>query len=313
MSTFAFAWPWLLMALPLPLLVRILCAPVEAGTALRMPSLPQHAAQAEKRRAGLPIWIAALTWLLLVFAAARPQAVLDIPADASPPSPSGRDLMLAFDVSMSMATADLRRGDKPVDRLQAARTLAGDFLDRRHGDRIGLVVFGAQAYLHTPLTHDVQAVRAALATAQTGLAGRETALGDAIALATRHLRVLPDSRRVLVLLTDGANTAGSLPPERAVWLARRENVRIHVVGIGASSDLDDASLRRISAETGGMYQRATDSGAIARFLDEIDRLEANGARIAAAPPLRELYAWPLSLALVLAAGLALFRAREVMA
>lgn len=308
MNTFSFAWPALLLALPLPLLLRLACAPAEAGTALRVPSLPPSAASPGSSRMALPLWIAALAWLLLVLAAARPQ----VPLNAQPDSVSGRDLMLAFDVSMSMATADLRVNDKAVDRLQAARLLAGEFIGRRRGDRIGLLVFGAQAYLHTPLTFDVQAVRTALAATEAGLAGRETALGDAIALATKHLRALPDSQRVLVLLTDGANTAGTLAPDRATWLAQRENVRIHVVGIGAATADDDATLRRISTQTGGMYQRATDSKAIARILDEIDRLEPLAA-VEKAPAMRELYVWPLTLALLLAVGLALHRTRGVAA
>lgn len=308
MNAINFAWPALLLALPLPLLLRLACAPAEAGTALRVPRLPPSASSPGAARMALPLWIAALAWLLLVLAAARPQVPLNAQAD----SVSGRDLMLAFDVSMSMATADLRVNDKAVDRLQAARLLAGEFIGRRRGDRIGLLVFGAQAYLHTPLTFDVQAVRTALAATEPGLAGRETALGDAIALATKHLRALPDSQRVLVLLTDGANTAGTLAPDRATWLAQRENVRIHVVGIGAATADDDAALRRISAQTGGMYQRATDSKAIARFLDEIDRLEPLAA-VEMAPAMRELYVWPLTLALLLAVGLTLHRTRGVAA
>lgn len=310
MNAISFAWPVLLLALPLPLILRLACAPVETGTALRVPQLPSAAPASASSRAALPLWIAAFAWILLVLAAARPQLAVDAP----PASSSGRDLMLAFDVSMSMATTDLRLNEKAVDRLQAAKLLAGEFLDRRHGDRVGLLVFGTQAYLHTPLTFDVQAVRSALAATEPGLAGRETALGDAIALATRHLRALPDSRRVLVLLTDGANTAGTLSPERAVWLAQREKVRIHIVGIGAATANadDEAALRRISTQTGGMYQRATDSKAIALFLEEIDRLEPL-APAATPQAMRELYFWPLSLALLLAVGLALYRPHEVAA
>ncbi|HEY0844546.1 MAG TPA: VWA domain-containing protein [Noviherbaspirillum sp.] len=309
MNALHFAWPLLLLALPLPWLLRLACPPVAPATALRMPRLPDVSLTGSAPRHALPLAAAMLAWLLLVVAAARPQ----MPAEAPAQPGSGRDLMLAFDVSMSMATADMRHGGQTIDRLQAARLLAGDFLARRNGDRVGLVVFGSQAYLHTPLTFDVQAVRMALGAAETGLAGRETALGDAIALATRHLRATPQSERVLVLLTDGANTAGTLAPERAVWLAQRDGVRIHVIGIGAASQQEDVVLHDISARTGGLYRRAADSNGIARLLEEIDRLEPPARAVAGPPPMRELYAWPLSLALALVVALALLRAREVTA
>lgn len=305
MNGLDFAWPWLLALLPLPWLLRIVLAPLETNTALRMPRLPQSLATSMRSR--LPLGLTALAWLLLVLAAARPQ----LPGPAIPQPASGRDLMLAVDVSMSMATADLRLGQQTVERLQAARTLADKFLERRQGDRIGLLVFGAQAYLHTPLSFDLQAVRAALGTAQAGLAGRETALGDAIALAVKHLKTLPDSARVLVLLTDGANTAGSLSPARAAWLARRENVRIHAIGIGAAPELDEAALRDIAGQTGGSYARASDGAALDQFLTRIDGIEAIAHTAPVALTMRELYVWPLALAL--ACALLAMRTRGVAA
>lgn len=306
MSAIGFAWPLCFLALPLPWLLRRLLPPV-AGVALRVPSLPPAAADVAARVTA-STWIAALAWLLLVTAAARPQVPGRLLAQ------EGRDMMLAVDVSASMATRDLLLDGRPVERLQAARSIAGDFIRRREearADRIGLVVFGTQAYLHTPPSFDLHAVRAALDTAETGLAGRETALGDAIALATKHLSALPDHARVLVLLSDGANTAGTLAPLRAAWLAQRENVRIHAVGIGAGAELDEATLKGIAEQTGGVYLRATDAAAIGEFFRSIERLEA---ATHGAPPLRraqELYAWPLGLAFVLACGLALRRTREV--
>lgn len=299
MNEISFAWPWAFLALPLPWLARRLLRPA-GGTAIRLPSLPPVPASTPAR-ATIPYLVAALAWLLLVGAAMRPQAA----AERSAPY-SGRDLLLAFDVSASMATRDLTFGGQPAERLQAARTLAGEFLHGRDGDHVGLIVFGAQAYLHTPLTFDLAAVRDALGTAETGLAGRETALGDAIALATKHLRTQPADARVLVLLSDGANTAGTLAPLRAAWLAQRDNVRVHAVGIGAA-ELDDATLKAIAAQTGGMYARATDGAALRVFFQRIAQAEPAAA---SAPPrrrLRELYVWPLAAALALACALALRR------
>lgn len=292
------AWPWCFLALPLPWLLRLWRKPAAAGAALRLPTLPLAEDTDAVGRTGWPLWVAGLAWILLLFAAARPQ--LPEPGPGQPAS--GRELMLAFDVSASMASTDLSLAGKPVDRLAAARLFAGDFLAKRQGDRVGLVVFGRQSYLHTPLTFDLEAVRAALDSVEVGLAGRETAIGDAIALATRHLRELPGSERVLVLVTDGANTAGTLTPARGAWLARREGVRIHAVGIGSGADLDEAGLREIAEQSGGSYQRVTDGAAMAAFWQRLDVLEASAP--AGRRPPRELYAWPLGLALMLVAVLA---------
>jgi Ca-activated chloride channel homolog len=300
----SFAWPWLFLLLPLPWVLRMLLAPAQGGTALRVQQIPDESAQVAPPAARL--WIAALGWLLLVTAAARPQ----MPGETAPPAHDSRSLMIAFDVSMSMATTDLRHGETKVERLQAARTLADDFLARRRGDRAGLVVFGSQAYLHTPMTHDLQAVRAALGSVRAGLAGRETALGDAIALSVKYLKTLPAHARVLVLLTDGANTAGTLAPSRAAWVAQREGVRIHAVGVGASSELDESVLRDIAAQTGGTYTRATDSRAMSTFFSGVERAESLEWN-APARPMRELYPWPLTLACLLAATLAWLHRREV--
>jgi Ca-activated chloride channel homolog len=288
------AWPWLLLALPFPWLARLLLPPADSGAALRVPHVPATAVHASLATARA--WLASLAWLLLVAAAARPQ----MPGDPVPVR-GGSGVVIALDVSMSMSTADLQDGKSTVQRLQAARILAGDFLGRREGDRAGLVVFGAQAYLHTPLTHDMRAVRDALASVQSGLAGKETALGDAIALSVKYLKNLPESARVLVLLTDGANTAGTLDPARAAWLAQREGVRIHAVGIGA--DPNDAVLKDIAARTGGSYARATDRRALTAFFDNVHGAEP-AVHTDTVRPMRELYAWPLALACLLAASLA---------
>lgn len=306
----SFAWPWLFLALPLPWLLRALLAPAPAGTALRMPSLPE-AAITNRPRPTARMVLAAVAWLLLLTAAARPQ----LPADAPPEAGRARGMILAFDVSMSMATADLQQAGKAVERIGAALALADAFLarlDGGRGDRMGLVVFGAQAYLHTPVTYDLHAVRAALGSVQAGFAGQETALGDAIALAVKYLMRLPQEHRVLVLLTDGASTAGTLTPERAAWLAQRNGVTIHAAGIGASSGVDEATLRSVAAQTGGSYTRATDSAALAAFfarLDDTVPLPKEGGE----RPLRELYAWPLAMAFLLALALGWRRPRQARA
>jgi Ca-activated chloride channel homolog len=309
----SFAWPWCFLALPLPWLLRRLLPPSEASPALRLPHLPAIEAAADTPRLTLPLVLATLAWLLLVSAAARPQ----IPAEHLLQPAGGHDLMLAFDVSASMATTDLQLGGKQVQRLQAARTLVDGFLQRRQDDRIGLIVFGSQAYLHTPLTFDLEAVRAALTTMETGFAGPETALGDAIGLAIKHLQPLAGNHRELIVLTDGANTAGTLAPQRAGWLAQRAGVLIHAIGIGAAAavtktgmpaaGLDEATLQQLASQSGGSYLRATDSAALEDFFHRLDQSQPAVHDAAMLRPLQELYPWPLALALMLCVWLALRR------
>lgn len=325
------AWPWMLLLLPLPWLARRWLPPVR-GAALRVPSVAEFGEPDDGRRrdatSGLPprievrARIAASAWLLLVLAAARPLG----PPDPQQLPVSGRELMIAVDVSASMATRDLRLDGRPVERLEAARELARGFLAGRDGDRVGLIVFGNQAYLHTPLTFDRQAVDAALGETAVGMAGRETALGDAIVLAAKRMREFGDSARVLILLTDGVQTAGETSVKQAAWIAAREGLRVHAVGIGAermrvattegireidpSRDLDEATLAAIAEQTGGSYQRATDAEALAAFYRRVDALEPIDHGTAAVWPQPELYPWPLGFALLLAAGLVAQRIRR---
>lgn len=301
----SFAWPWCFLLLPLPWLVRKLWPSVTPGIALRVPQLPvaARAAASVARRS----WPSLLVWVLLLVAVARPQT----PSDDAPYASRGNDLMLVLDVSASMATADLGLNGKAVPRLHAARLLADNFLQQRRGDRAGLIVFGQQAYLHTPLSFDLDAVGAALASVETGLAGKETALGDAIALGVKYLKSLPDRQRVLVLLTDGANTAGTLAPQRAAWLAARAGVRVHALGIGSSAvgALDERTLRDVSAQTGGAYLRATDAVAIERFFRQLAQLEPVRQASDGRTAMREQYVWPLAGALLVLAWLMLRRMR----
>lgn len=311
-------WPWMLALLPLPWLPRIGLRAASTGAALRLPSrtlLPSPGADAampSDRLAPVSAWSAAI-WVLLVLAAARPA----IPLDAEARLVSGRELMIALDVSRSMSTRDLQMDGRAVTRLHAARGLAREFVARRDGDRVGLIVFGSRAYLHTPLTFDLAAIDQALADTDIGLAGDDTALGDAIALATARVGEFAGTSRALVLLTDGANTAGELSPTQAGWLAQRAGLRLHIVGIGAesmqvadargrrtinpSADLDETTLMTLARQTGGSYHRATDTAALAAFYRRLDALEPIELADAAVRPIRELYPWPLALALLIMA------------
>jgi Ca-activated chloride channel family protein len=314
----SFAWPWLLLVLPLPWLARMLLPPArDASAALRVPYGARLDAIAAAGRVGgrgaaLPL-LAWLAWTLLCIAAARPQ---QLGAPVAPPQ-AGRDLMLAVDLSGSMGDEDMELGGRLVDRLTAAKAVIAGFLDRRAGDRIGLVVFGQRAYALAPMTLDLDSVRRQLDDSVVGLAGRETALGDAIGLAVKRLAQQRSGQRVLVLLTDGVNTAGMLDPLKAAELARDNGVRIHAVAFGGSGggisvfglpirlpgggeDVDEATLQRVAALTGGKAFRARDAGELAGIYAEIDRLEPIARAAQPVRPRIERYPWPLAAALLFA-------------
>jgi len=311
---FEFAWLWVFLLTPLPWLLRLLLPPADSGdVALRVGFLDELQALSGRRaRAALPSWRQqaplALLWFLLLCAAARPQWVgepLPLPA-------SGRDLLLAVDVSGSMDYADMQWDDEPISRLELVKRLLGDFIEGRRGDRVGLILFGSQAYLQAPLTFDRHTVRTWLDEAMIGIAGKNTAIGDAIGLAVKRLRQRPAQSRVLVLITDGANNGGEIDPMVAAQLAADEGVRIYAIGIGADPqqsgafgsfgfsalDLDETSLRAITDVTGGEYFRARNQAELEQIELTLDRLEPVAQQPTLARPALALYPWPLALALL---------------
>ena len=314
------AWAWLLLLLPLPWLVRRwLRAAQGAGMqALRVPwfAMMQDSVAAWMKKPVIAT-LAAAIWLLLMLAAARPQWVGEI--ETLPVT--GRDLLLAVDISGSMDTQDMVLKGRPVNRLAVVKKVAGEFIQRRKGDRVGLVLFGSRAYLQTPLTFDTETTAILLDESEIGLAGRETAIGDAIGLAVKRLREDAASERVLILLTDGANTSGEVQPMQATEFAAREGLKIYTVGVGAdemmvqdffgsrlvnpSADLDEDTLKAIAERTGGAYFRARDAEALARIYEQLDELEPVESDQESIRPVDELFFWPLSAAFLLAIGGAL--------
>jgi Ca-activated chloride channel family protein len=307
-----FVWPWIVVLLPLPWLLRRWMRPAAPGQALHLPQPSVQLATVAGRRAhGVTPFLLTLAWLCLLTAAARPQWV-------GPPQAqqrSGRALMLAVDLSGSMRTEDMQLAGQSVNRFGAVEAIAGDFISRRSGDEIGLILFGSQAFLVTPLTYDLTAVRAQLQGAAVGLAGTETAIGDAIAVGVKRLAALPEQARVLVLLTDGVNNAGSIAPRDAARAAKAAGVRIYTIGIGAtrmrvpgffgsqlvnpSADLDAGMLTDIATQTGGRFFRATDSSELAEAYRAIDALEPMPQHGPSLRPRHELFRWPLLAALAL--------------
>lgn len=314
------AWPWMLLALLLPLLALLL--PPAADTpspALRFPffsALRASLDNSRRQRSRLRLVIAALAWVLLVVAAARPQWVgetVRFPV-------TSRSIMLAVDLSGSMQTPDMRSGSGAISRLAAVKKVAGDFINHRVGDRIGLILFGDEAYLQAPLTLDRNTVHTLLDEAQIGLAGQQTAIGDAIGLAIKRLRDEPVKNRVLILLTDGASNAGNVDPLKAADLAADEGVRIYTIGVGAdemvvqgpfgmqhviSGDLDENTLKAIAKKTGGRYFRASDVATLAQIYGLLDKIEPVSKDAQSWRPVKELYSWPLAAALLLSVIIAL--------
>jgi Ca-activated chloride channel family protein len=308
------AWPWALAAVVLPLLAAGLPrAPARQAGALRVPFFQQVRAwpvQDASPYRRWPLWIAVVAWLFLVAAAARPQWVgepVNLPL-------TGRDLMLAIDLSGSMAERDLTLGGSSAARLTVVKQVAGDFIERRNGDRLGLVLFGTKPYLQVPLTFDRAVVRALLDEAVIGLAGSATALGDAIGLAVKRLRERPAASRVLVLLTDGASNTGNLEPLQAARLARVHGLRIYTVGVGAAAPepqsldamarlqglhLDEAVLRGIAEVAGGRYFRARNTAELVAIYALLDELEPVVSDTELLRPVSELFYLPLALAMLL--------------
>lgn len=316
-------WPWVALLAPAPLLVRsVWQARERAQAALAVPSVESFAAvtaeeAGENRHSRWRLLLLWLIWLLVIVAAARPQWTgepITLPT-------TGRDLMLAVDISGSMATEDMEVNGQFIDRLTVVKAVISQFVEARQGDRVGLVLFGTNAYLQAPLTFDTRSVNRLLVEAPVGIAGGKTAIGDAIGLAVKRLRQRPQQDKVIILLTDGANNVGEVAPEKAAELAAFDGIKIYTIGVGAdemrmpslfgslgrltnpSADLDEDTLTHIADTTGGRYFRARDTQKLLEIYDLIDELEPIDQDPETYRPVQALYFWPLGLALAMFIGL----------
>ena len=311
-------WPWILLALPLPFLVYRLASPAgNNDVPLHAPFYGQLSALVGEERVNLTrtarrrLLLPGLIWTLLLLAASKP-VWLGEPVTIQD---NGRDLMLAVDLSGSMEMNDMVLNGRQVDRLSATKNVLDDFIERRRGDRLGLILFGTQAYLQAPLTFDRTTVKTLLNESGIGMAGNQTAIGDALGLAVKQLRQRPQQSRVLVLLTDGANTAGQIPPLQAARIAREEGIKIYAIGLGAeevverslfgtrrinpSADLDEQTLQEMADLTGGEYFRARNIDELNDIYALLDQLEPTAQEEETFRPSKNLFFWPLGLALVL--------------
>ncbi|MFW1676337.1 vWA domain-containing protein [Pontibacter sp. JAM-7] len=316
---FEFAWLWVWLLTPLPLLVRAMMPAAAAvqKTALKVPfMLRLESAVGQQpsktvRQFSAYYGLALLVWLLLLAAAARPQWL----GDPVPQPQEGRDLMLAVDLSESMLEKDFELNGRLINRLMATRIVAGDFIERRKSDRVGLILFADQAYMQAPLTRDRDTVKTFLDEARVGLAGKSTAIGDAIGLAVKRFKELASKQRILILLTDGTNNAGAIEPLEAADLASSYDVKIYTIGVAGEGQLagpigqflthnayidatvptsiDEKTLIEIADQTGGRYFRARDIEQLAEIYSVLDELEPVSQDDAVYRPVQPLFHWPL--------------------
>ena len=314
-----FIWWGFLFVLPLPLILRLTLQPTDNkdDMALRTPfyqnwlQLYNHSPSMQDKQY-IRLLLLSLIWILLVLAISRPQYVgdpIELPA-------TGRDLLLAVDISGSMEATDLKLEGKKATRLDVVKSVLNDFIERREGDRIGLILFGEQAYLQTPLTFDRTTVKSMLDESVIGLAGASrTAIGDGIGLAVKRLKERQADSRVLILLTDGQNNTGAVEPIKAAQLASQIGVKIYTIGVGAdemvvesffgkrvlnpSKDLDEKTLKAVSEATDGLYFRARDTKQLEEIYSILDQVEPVEDNPETFRPVKSLFFWPLAASLIL--------------
>jgi len=310
-----FDWWWTLLLLPAPLLARKLL-PATAGVdiALAVPLLNDYRFDAssvgKSTRPAARICLWAL-WICLVAAASRPFWL----GDPLSRTVSGRDLMLAVDISGSMSETDMTINSKAASRIEVLKVVVDKFIKRREGDRLGLILFGTNAYSYVPLTFDLDTLSRLLADISTGLAGRHTAIGDAIGLAVKTMRKQEARHKVLVLVTDGSSTAGFENPVIAARVASQQGLTIYTIGVGTDAQtlsrtygqsgiptgvaLNERVLGRIADVTGGEYFRATNTAALEKIYLALDKLEPVEYQYQSHRPRDELFTWPLAAGIII--------------
>lgn len=311
LQSFSFIWPWMIAFLPLPWLIRPFLKPVKtkqiplfapqlihrisADTATNPLQLPRR----QKRGWS---WLFLAIWLLLLIAAMRPVWFLT----PTPFQSSGRDMLLSVDLSGSMEKPDMLLQGRQVDRLTALKSVVDDFIIQRQGDRMGLIVFGTQAFMISPLSYDLTAIQQLLAETQIGMAGNNTAIGDSIGLAIKHLQQNRQQKAVLILLTDGSNNAGAVEPIEAAQKAAEMGLVIHTIAFGDIHpqrtrtrvfDIDTAMLEQIASLTGGQSFIAGQTDELAQIYQRINEIESTDFTLNQFRARTELFSWPLGLAL----------------
>lgn len=300
----SFAWPWMIFLLPLPWLLLFLLKRSRGGAFNQAPTInfpkmqqAQHAyANAKISGSHVPMWqkiVSSMIWGLLVISLMRPEWVNDLAYSKN----VGYDLMLAVDLSRSMEIVDFIEHGHPLSRIAATKKVVTNFVQSRVGDRIGLIVFAEQAFLTIPLTLDTAAVSKLLNNLLVGMAGERTAIGDAIGIGVQNLRKRPESSRILILLTDGEDTASRIPPLEAAQIAKNSQIKIYTIGVG--NKLDETLLDKIANMTGGIYYKVTDVNTLQKVYQQIDQLEKSEAAQQVVLIKTPLFYWFAGAALIL--------------
>lgn len=310
-ENFGFIWPWMIAFLPLPWLIRPFLKPAQQK---QIPLLAPHLiARFSQSSSGQPLQkpttegprvpiLFLVLWLILLLAAMRPVWFLT----PTPFESTGRDMLLSVDLSGSMEKPDMLLNGRNVDRLTALKSVVDDFIIQRKGDRMGLIVFGSDAFMVSPLTYDLNAIEQLLQETQIGMAGNNTALGDSIGLAIKHLQGARNNKAVLVLLTDGSNNAGAVEPLAAAKKAAEIGLVIHTIAFGdvhsaagrnRSLDIDTATLDAIAALTEGQSFVASQTSQLAEIYQRINEIESTQFTLNQFRARTELFHWPLGLAL----------------
>lgn len=318
----SFSYIWVFFLLPLPLLLYMFTKPhQEERQAVRVPFFDElvelsgrqpGSGAVVRRQPLLRQIIAAVCWVLLVAALARPQWI-EQPIVKEVPS---RDLLLGIDLSGSMKTEDFTARDgKRINRLAAVKEVLQDFLEQRRGDRVGLVFFGSAPFTQVPFTEDLELCRELLMEAQIGMAGPKTAFGDTIGLAINMFQKSTVKDKVLIVLTDGNDTRSRVEPVKAAEIAADNDIIIHTVAVGdpqaaGEEKLDEKTLQSVAKITDGSYFWAGDREKLARIYDKIDALGTHEIETISYRPRLDLYFYPLGLAIVLSLILHGFRAAQ---
>jgi Ca-activated chloride channel family protein len=317
---FEFVYLWILLLLPLPLVIRYFLSPkkqdyTQVWIPLAQGLTEQQTVTEKKTLFSIIPWLA---WILLLTALAKPIWY----GEPIRLQQQSRDMVLSLDLSGSMQEVDMPLNGKRVDRLTLVKDLSKNFISQREGDRIGLILFADHAYLQTPLTFDLKTINQMVDETQIGLVGTRTAIGESIAMAIKRFVENKNEQRVLILITDGANTAGSIEPIMAAKQAAKNNITIYTIGIGAdnmvkrtifgnqnynpSRDLDESTLKEIANLTKGQYFRARNQEDLQKIYQTIDKLQPIDSDYLEFRPEKDLYYWPLSAVLLLLFSSALY-------
>ncbi len=306
MNYFQFQDPWLFLLLAIiPLLIyRTLKNRPATLHFSSLDSLKTLHRKGVNFLAATPLILRCLAIALLVTALARPQEGRKSTEILS----AGVDILLAIDTSGSMRAMDFEKNNQPVDRLTVVKNVVSEFIDSREFDRMGMVVFGNEAFTQCPLTLDHDILHSFLNKLQIGVAGDSTAIGSAIGISVKRLKDLESKSKVIILLTDGRNNSGNITPFQAAEIAKTYGIKIYTVGVGTQGQapfpmstpfgqkmlmqrvaIDEDSLKKIAEQTGGRYFRATDSDSLKQIYAQIDSLEKSEVKWIDHSEYRELF------------------------